>query len=210
MSRGPDKQVLSYKSYIVNGFKFHTNDRESCLKTQNSGVVVWGDMANLHYYGTLFDVVELQYMGGNRVVLFKCHWWDVHSKGRGIDVDKYGIVSINVKRQLTTNEPFVLACQAEQIFYVNDNTRPDWKIVIKTEPRDLYRMPCNKGDKNMDDYEAIQQSSIDVVQTVNHLLNNNVNDKRIVLNKNEVPMATIESHSVPKKRRKYKELFIFQ
>ena len=30
LSRGPDKQVLSYKCYMVNGFKFHTNDYERC------------------------------------------------------------------------------------------------------------------------------------------------------------------------------------
>ena len=127
LSRGPDKQVLSYKCYMVNDFKFHTNDRERCLKTQNSGVVVRGDtgIANLDYYGVLSDVVELQYMGGNQVVLFKCNWWDVHSPSRGIDIDKYSIISVNARCHLIIDEPFVLVCQAEQVFYVNDNSKSD-------------------------------------------------------------------------------------
>ena len=71
-------------------------------------------------------------------------------------------------------------------------------------------MSSNKGDKNVDDYETIQQSSTDVLQNVNDVLDNNVNDEHIVLNRNEVSMATVESHSVPKKCRIYKELSAFQ
>ena len=85
---------------MVNNFKFFMKDRERYLKTQNSGVVVRWEMSNVDYYGVLSDVVELQYMGENRVVLFKCDCWNVHSQGRGIDVDKYDIVSVNIKRQL--------------------------------------------------------------------------------------------------------------
>ena len=129
----------------------------------------------MDYYGVLSDVVELQYMGENRVILFKCDWWDVHSQDRGIDVDKYDIVSVNVKRPLMTNEPFVLACQAEQVFYVNDNARPDYQIVLKTEHRDLYKMSSNEDEKNVDDLEAIQQNFNGRLHTSTHL-KDNIND----------------------------------
>ena len=175
LSRGLDKQVLSYKCYMINGFKFHTNDHEGCLKTQNSGVVVRGDtgIVNLDYYGVLSDVVELQYMGGNRVVLFKCNWWDVHSPSRGIDIDKYGIISVNAMRHLRTDEPFVLAYQAEQVFYVNDNLKSDWQVILKIKPRDFYNMPSNKEDQNHDESEAIQQNLNDSARTFAHVLTNN-------------------------------------
>ena len=84
------------------------------------------------------------------------------------------------------------------------------KIIIKNEPCDLYRISSNEGDQNVHDYEAIRQSLTNVVQNMNHLLDNNVNDEHVVINRNEVPMATIESHSVPKKCRKHKELSAFQ
>ena len=40
LARAPDLQVISYKGYIVNGFRFHTRDREQEMNTQNSGVFV--------------------------------------------------------------------------------------------------------------------------------------------------------------------------
>ncbi|MCE3050616.1 hypothetical protein HAX54_047687, partial [Datura stramonium] len=39
---------------------------------------------------------------------------------------------VNTKRKLATNEPFVLASQAEQIFYVKDNLHPNWSIVLNS------------------------------------------------------------------------------
>ncbi|XP_020262532.1 uncharacterized protein LOC109838506 [Asparagus officinalis] len=35
-----------------------------------------------NYYGALVEVVELEYPGRRKVVLFRCKWWDVHGKGK--------------------------------------------------------------------------------------------------------------------------------
>jgi len=68
-----------------------------CLISQNSGVLVRGDenTGNLDYFGVLTDIIELGYSSGNNVVLFRCDWWDVYSKGRGYRKDKYGFIPIN-------------------------------------------------------------------------------------------------------------------
>ena len=57
--------------------------------------------------------------GTHKVVLFKCEWWDVHTT-RGVKEDMYGFIMINTTRKLSTDEPYVLASQAEQVYYVND------------------------------------------------------------------------------------------
>ena len=40
LARGSNKVVNRYKGFIVNGFKYHTKDREKFRKTHNNGVMV--------------------------------------------------------------------------------------------------------------------------------------------------------------------------
>ena len=87
--------------------------------------------------------MELLY-GTHKVVLFKCEWWDVHTT-RGVKEDQYGFIMINTTRRLSTDEPYVLASQAEQVYYVNDIQDPKWYVVVKTKPRDyLTLLPLMK------------------------------------------------------------------
>lgn len=73
LSRGPTQYVLHYNGYIVNGFRFHVEDYDKYLRTQNCGVVVVGETGehseNIDYYGVLTDVLELQFTR-RRVILF--------------------------------------------------------------------------------------------------------------------------------------------
>ena len=46
--------------------------------TQNCGVMVkeeWNSIA-LSCYGVILHIIELHYIGGNKVVLFRCDWYD--------------------------------------------------------------------------------------------------------------------------------------
>ncbi|XP_035546566.1 uncharacterized protein LOC109010822 [Juglans regia] len=83
---GPDNWVGSYAACIINGKRFHTKQCELRRRTQNSGVVVTGDQQsnNVDFYGVINDVVELHYMGGRRVYLFSCDWFDVGDKKWGV------------------------------------------------------------------------------------------------------------------------------
>ena len=64
--------------------RFHTKTRERCLKTQNSDTVVTVKTLSyvssrdknpkeeeINYYGALIDMVQLDYSGRYKVVLFK-------------------------------------------------------------------------------------------------------------------------------------------
>ncbi|KAL4273495.1 hypothetical protein GQ457_13G017720 [Hibiscus cannabinus] len=140
---GPDKRVFRYTSYLINGWRFNTKERDLQLKSQNSGVFVKGDEStgNLDYYGVLTDIIQLNYPGDNSVVLFKADWWDVYHKAR-FKEDKFGFSMVNVTRRLRTEEPYVLASQAEQVYYVKDIKDLNWQVAVKTKPRDLYDLPC--------------------------------------------------------------------
>ena len=76
---------------------------------------------HVSYYGVLTDIVELHYLSGYRVILFKCDWWDVINIGNGIKNDEYGFTCLNFERTICTNEPFVLASQTKQVFYVQNS-----------------------------------------------------------------------------------------
>ncbi|KAG5600646.1 hypothetical protein H5410_032016, partial [Solanum commersonii] len=40
LSRGPMKYVTKFKGYIINGYRFHVQDYDKGLRTQNCGIVV--------------------------------------------------------------------------------------------------------------------------------------------------------------------------
>ncbi|XP_017970474.1 PREDICTED: uncharacterized protein LOC18609682 [Theobroma cacao] len=97
ISYGPRRMITCYSGYFVNGFKFHTLDYGQNRKIMNSGVCIKGSFYNDHerdFYGILVDIIKLEYFGvGNRVVLFKCHWFDTE---KGIKVDRlHGLVDVN-------------------------------------------------------------------------------------------------------------------
>lgn len=161
LSRGPTKYSTHSNGYIVNGYRFHVEDHDQMLRTQNCGVVVVGEndkgSENLDYYGVLTDVIELQFVPDRRVILFRCKWFDVYDKIKGVKKDEYDFMSVNPSRLLKTNEPFVLANQASQVFYANDNANKGWHVVMKTQPRDSYEIVKQMDDDIVDDLENTSQ-----------------------------------------------------
>ena len=106
------------------------------------------------FYGKLLEVVELEFLGdGNRVVLFKCCWFDIK---RGVKVDRYGNVEVNFQSRLWSYEPFILASQATQVFYAPSVSRrnEDWCSVITTKARNTYNIPTRDEDDNIEPSNA--------------------------------------------------------
>ncbi|XP_042942758.1 uncharacterized protein LOC122307433 [Carya illinoinensis] len=140
---GPERWVASYTACIINGKRFHTKQRELRRRTQNSGVLVTGDenTNNVDFYGVINEIVELHYMGWRRVYLFMCDWFDVGDPRRGVRVDNH-MTSINMDRIWYKDEPFVLACQASQCFYIKDiRAKGRWFVVQKYTNRNVYDIP---------------------------------------------------------------------
>ncbi|KAH0650674.1 hypothetical protein KY285_030764 [Solanum tuberosum] len=178
LSRGPTKYSTHSNGYVINGYRYHVEDYDKKLRTQNCGVVVLGendkDSENLDYYGVLTDVIELQFVMDRRVVLFRCNWFDVFDEIKGVKKDKYDFVSVNLAILLKTNEPFVLANQASQVFYGNDNSNKGWQVAMKTQPHDSFeiveqmdddivelRSPSKKKQKRTNEMKPIKTESED-------------------------------------------------
>ncbi|CAO2834910.1 unnamed protein product [Amaranthus hypochondriacus] len=172
LARGSMKCMMTYEGYVANGFRFHTRKRQRKRRTQNSGVMVKGDSESgqRDFYGLLEKVIVLEYDSlkdrtNPRVVLCRCKWFDVFDDRRGIHKDKFGATLVNISRKLRTNEPFVLVSQIEQVFYVPTHNEAQWRIVIKTKPRNYFDFPNDENDN--DDESLWEQVEVENVNAVN-------------------------------------------
>ena len=141
LSKWPYIYVKQFKQYVINGLKFRSVNDEANRKMQNSGISVATD-CGITYYGVLTDIIELNYSENIKHVLFKCKWvYDEHR--RGYKTNEFGFPMVNFTHFIhggdeMIDEPYVLASQATQVFYVEDKRQKDWYVVVKTKARDVF------------------------------------------------------------------------
>jgi hypothetical protein len=78
------------------------------------------------YYGQIQEIWEFDFHGF-KIPLFHCNWVDAI---KGVVKDKYGFISVDLNHQGYKSEPFVLAKQVAQVFYVLNTTNKRLKVVI--------------------------------------------------------------------------------
>jgi hypothetical protein len=142
LARGPRLCVLSYEGYDINGFTFYTRRQDEKSVVQNSGVKhvaasrVYASAkdrrpvdATQSYYGVIEEIWELDY-NKFTIPVFRCKWANNHN---GVKQDEIfpGLTLVNFDRLSDSDEPFILASQAKQIFYVVDNVDPIWRAVAQ-------------------------------------------------------------------------------
>ncbi|KAG8478767.1 hypothetical protein CXB51_028628 [Gossypium anomalum] len=164
LSQGPNRVIKRYSAFLINGYRFHTKYRERMRRTQNCEIVVNSSITsyasardsnpvegNVEYYGLLTDIIELDYYGRWKVILFRCDWADVNT-AREIKKDQFGFTMVNFSRFIHTgqqlmDEPYVFSYQVKQVFYSKDPTDEGWYVVLRNTPRDLFDM----GNESRDD-----------------------------------------------------------
>ncbi|CAL5405203.1 unnamed protein product [Camellia sinensis] len=158
-------------------------------------MVVKGDHKGkpIDFYGVIREIIELKYLGGNSVFLFKCDWWDVGNEKIGIKVDEFNCISVNVTKTWYKDEPFVLACQAEQVFYLKDTKwGNNYQVVQRVLPRAIYDIlvkedeeEAEEEDKDKDEpYQQFESYGLgDVVH---------IDDQPIELCKEDMEMTCVD------------------
>lgn len=142
LARGPHRAAKKYTGYVINGFRFHTKKRDGKCTTQNSGVCLTAlttsfasskdqnpILGDVTYYGAIEEIIEVDYWGALIVVLFKCCWYQK-------DKDCCGLTRVNFSRVYQKEDPFVLATQVQQVFYIQDCTEKNLNYVVKKMPRE--------------------------------------------------------------------------
>ena len=128
LARYLDNEAKQFKRYVINGLKFCTKDSEVTRKTQNSGVCVVTE-GGATYYDVLIDIIELNYSDKYQYVLFKCQWANIISgrgcKKRWVWISPCQFFKIDTHGWSIDWQPYVLASQAWQVFYVEDVRHKD-------------------------------------------------------------------------------------
>ena len=147
LAKDPNPIVRRHTGYFVNGYRFYTKNRDSRLKTQNSGVTLTAltssfasskdknpILGDVTYYGAIEDIIEVDFWSKFSVVLFRCDWYHA-------DVDDLGLTRVHFKKLRYKDDPYVLASQVHQVFYVPDSVENDIYYAMKRILRDLFDFP---------------------------------------------------------------------
>ncbi|MCL8568105.1 DUF4218 domain-containing protein [Proteus mirabilis] len=143
LARPPSSTICTFQGYEINGNTFYTVAQDKKSTNQNSGVRFDATDENGHcletYYGYIEEIWELDYGPTFKIPLFRCKW--VKLTGGGVVVDqKYGMTTVDLNNLAYMDEPFVLANDVAQVFYVKDMStktrkRNQQKKISSDEPK---------------------------------------------------------------------------
>ena len=139
---GPEWNVATYEGYDMNGYTFYTKRRDDKSTMQNSGVTLIAlsretsrgketqvKSNRSSYLGFIDEIWELDYHNNVKFVLLRCQWVD---NKRGVQTDpELGFTLVDLDKVGYLDEPFILANQAKQVFYVRDPSNSACHIVLQ-------------------------------------------------------------------------------
>lgn len=175
LSRGCALKVRSYDIYEVNGYRFRSEKYEKYrgnLTTTNTGVLAVGvddgTDNELEYYGTIKDIIELNFDGDSEfsLVLFECHWF--HPTNGVRQLERFGLVEVAHASCNPANEPFVLASQVKQVYYLpyackSDPSLSAWWVAYKVSPLGNLSIPSTDeyNDEDLPYMDTFQEDGLE-------------------------------------------------
>ena len=172
LANGPDFSASFFSCYAINGYTFYTRNQDDKRTMQNSGVCVEAEAMHLssakdnrpvyskmQYYGVIEEICELHYMGFS-IPIFGCKWAD---NNNNVVCDGLGHTTMNLNKIGHTEDPYILASQAKQVFYVTDPCDKRKSVVVTSKPRYVI-------DDNDDNISYEERSTPSEVQNVDDSL----------------------------------------
>ncbi|RZC92273.1 hypothetical protein C5167_026907 [Papaver somniferum] len=142
---GP-QSTKSYPCCVINGVCFWVR-RDKRLTAPNPGLHILRKIEDkvIELFGLATNVIELVYKLGMRVVLFTCEWFNTNPNENLIEMEN-NLVNICVSSKWYGDNPFVLANEAVQVFYVDDQKcRPNWRLVQGPKPINRSKNESNRN-----------------------------------------------------------------
>nr|KYP36504.1 hypothetical protein KK1_042375 [Cajanus cajan] len=106
--------------------------------------------AFMSYFRVIQDIWEIDYVTF-RVPVFKCKWIDGNT---GVQTDDLRFTLVDLNKVGYKDEPFIMAYQARQIFYVRDPCNEKWSVVLEGRT-----MHVTHEDESLDIHETRSFSS---------------------------------------------------
>ncbi|CAA0829472.1 Unknown protein [Striga hermonthica] len=134
-------------------FSLDSNTQNLAHRTKDNNPRVDG----VNYYGRINDIIEIDYWGSFSVVLFNCEWFQEEN-------DSYGLTRVNFNKLCYEDDPFVLASQVNQVFYVKDAIEDGCYYAMKKLAKDF----TNMKDQTEDTYfiessEYVEDTSVSML-----------------------------------------------
>jgi hypothetical protein len=142
----------SYGRYDINGFHFCSTIFEASrllAATTNTGVVTWVVDAKGHeskYYRIIKNIIKYNFARNKnlKTVFFDCDWFDPN---QGTRENEFGMVEVKHTHRLRGCDPFVLAHQVEQVYYMSYPCEKlsVWWVVYRVNPHERLHTPDDSG-----------------------------------------------------------------
>ena len=81
----------------------------------------------MSYFGIIHEIWEVDYVTF-KVPIFKCEWVD---SNLGVWTNDLGFTLVDLNKMSDTDEPFIMAIQARNFFYVIDPANQKWSVVLE-------------------------------------------------------------------------------
>src|SRR6266498_2752487 len=114
---------------------FYTKQKDMKSKSQNNGICTESlDSAENKntYYGFIEDIIELDYGCNLQIPVFKCKWARVPNS---VEVDNYRFTIFDLNMAGYKNDPWILASNIAQVFYITDPVNAKKEIVLPRKQR---------------------------------------------------------------------------
>ncbi|KAI5006854.1 hypothetical protein ZWY2020_042066 [Hordeum vulgare] len=146
---------MTYEAYDINGYTFYTEEEDMKSDYQNSGVTMESYTGNDkgRYYGRIEEIWELSF-AREKVPMFRARWAksvlkeDRYFTTMDIHEAKSKTAGANVTAK---NEPWVLACQVDQCFFITDPSKPS-RVVVRRGKRNIIRMDGVANEQDLHKY----------------------------------------------------------
>lgn len=157
----PSEHVMSYKAMWAYGAHFVSSKETSAgYVTFDSGIafIPPDDSASSIDVGIIRDIILVNY-GDVSCVLLEGSWIKSRDQGRSvIKRDQYGFWTVLYNARDAPNEnPYVYPAAISQVFFMEDPRNPEWRVVIKHEPRTRRII----GDREVTQFSAAGTSAPD-------------------------------------------------
>nr|ABA96763.1 transposon protein, putative, CACTA, En/Spm sub-class [Oryza sativa Japonica Group] len=198
LARGPSGSIATFQRYEINGYTFYTRAQDMKSTNQNSAVridAMGHDGTTGTYYGAIEEIWELDY-GPLKVPLFRCQW--VRLTGGGVTIDDSEMTTVDLNKVGYSDEPFVLANDVTQVFYVKDMSSKGKKGKGPDEPKRHVVLPgklkiIGVEDKTDEDYDQFDGQPPFTVTV----------DPSILLSNEDTPYSRSDHKEGTTVRRKY-------
>jgi hypothetical protein len=158
LAQGPMVNVVTHQAYDINGYTFYTEAQDQKSVYQNSGVTMKARTGKKKdtYYGRIEEIWELDYTI-SVIPMFRVRW----AEKIIIDEDNFitmvilpptPIEEINVKAISAKKEPWVLAKQVTQCFYITDPKAPT-RVVMRRGKRSIVGVDGVVDEEDYDQFD---------------------------------------------------------